>query len=419
MGVTARDSEIPPPTGPSLQPLPLSPTSNAGEEEDHVIRNFSLVIAGPIYSLSTKIGLVRKVLPNLTRRILFLVAAAWVPLFLLSLKDGLAFGHRVAVPFLYDFSMYGRLLLGLPLLLVAEVVVDPAIRECVAEFLDGQLVPQREIPQFMEILRGAQRLRDSWIIEFVLFALAFFPTFIFQHEWTSAAISSWHTTARGLTPAGWWFAAFSAPLIRFIAYRWAFRYLLWALLLWRISRLNLVLMPTHPDHAAGLNFLSIAQERFALLFCALGCSLAGRIANGLAFEGASLASFKFIIVGFVVLCLIVGLLPLMVLTPKLIRTRRLGVLEYGRLANTYTRSFDGKWVHPAEPANESLLGTSDIQSLADMGNSFSVIEEMRIFPITRKMVFQMATLALIPILPVIILGSPTAELVNVVLKTVL
>jgi len=132
-----------------------------------------------------------------------------------------------------------------------------------------------------------------------------------------------------------------------------------------------------------------------------------------------LASFKFIIVGFVALCVIVGILPLIALTPRLIRTRRMGVLEYGRLANTYSASFDRKWVHPVESSTESLLGTSDIQSLADMGNSFTFVEEMKVFPITRKLVFQMAALTLLPIIPVIAFGTPMAELVNAVLKTVL
>jgi len=419
MGATARDPDITPPSGLTLQSIPLPPTEDGSAVTDSLTRNFSLVVAGPLYTFLQKMGIVRRVLPNLQRRILFLAGAAWIPLLLLTLKDGLAFGHRVAVPFLYDFSMYGRLLLGLPILIVAEVVIDPAIRQVVEEFVDAQLVPEREIPEFAEILRRVQRLRDSWLVELVLLVLAFFPTFVFQHEWTSIAISNWHTTVHGLTAAGWWYAAFSAPLVRFIAYRWAFRYFLWGLLLWRISRLNLVLMPTHPDRAAGLNFLSVAQERFGLLFCAVGCSLAGRVANSLAFEAASLSSFKFVIIGFVVLCVIVGLLPLMVLTPKLIKTRRMGVLEYGRLANTYSLSFDRKWIHSVEPAAESLLGTSDIQSLADIGNSFGVVEDMRIFPITRRMVFQMVVMTIIPILPVIILGSPTAELVNLVLKAVI
>jgi len=419
MGVTARDPDVPSPTGRTLQPYPLPPAQSAGPSDDSTIRDFSLVYAGPVYSFLKKRGWINRGLPDLLRRIALVVAIAWVPLLLLSLKDGTAFGHRVAVPLLYDFATYGRLLLGLPILILAEAVIDPAIREVVGEFSDAQLVPQGEIPNFIGILQRVQRLRDSWIVELILIALACFPVFVFQHEWTATAVSNWHTTSGGLTAAGWWYAVFSTPIMRFIAYRWAFRYFLWGLLLWRIGRLNLVLMPTHPDHAAGLNFLSIAQERFALLFTALACSLAGHIATNIAFEGASLTSYKFIIVGFVVLCLIVGILPLTVLTPKLIKTRKMGVLEYGRLANTYSASFDRKWVHSAEPATESLLGTADIQSLADIGNSFSVVEEMSIFPVTKKMILQIAVLTLIPMLPVIVLGTPMAELVNAVLKTVI
>ena len=188
-------------------------------------------------------------------------------------------------------------------------------------------------------------MRDSWIPEVMLFVLAFFPIFWFQHEWTTGAVSSWHTTAQGLSAAGWWYAVLSAPLLRFITYRWAFRYFLWAVLLWQISRLDLTLMPTHPDHAAGLNFLAMTQKHFGILFCALGCSFAGRVANTMLFEGAALTTFKSLIAAFVVLSLIVGLLPLAVLAPKLKKVRKAGLLAYGRLANTYMESFDRKWVH--------------------------------------------------------------------------
>jgi len=63
----------------------------------------------------------------------------------------------------------------------------------------------------------------------------------------------------------------SAPLLRFFLYRWAFRYFIWTALLWKLSRTPLHLIPTHPDRAAGLGFLSITQTRFGVLFCALGC----------------------------------------------------------------------------------------------------------------------------------------------------
>jgi hypothetical protein len=207
-------------------------------------------------------------------------------------------------------------------------------------------------------------------------------------------------------------------MLRFFVYRWGFRYCLWAFLLWRISRLHLTLIPTHPDHAAGLNFLGSTQKHFGILFCALGCSFAGRIANSMLHEGASLASFKSLMAGYIILSLIVGVLPLAILAPKLRKVRKHGLLEYGRFANTYTESFDRKWVHSVAPPAEPMLGTADIQSLADLGNSFSFIEDMKIAPISRKLALQLAVWAAIPLIPIIIFGTPTPELVHEVMKMV-
>jgi len=304
----------------------------------------------------------------------------------------------------------------LPLLLIAETIIDPAIRLGLGEFVDARIVPDKELPQFENILKRIQRLRNSAIPELILLALAFFPVMLFQREWTIGVVSTWHTTARGLSAAGWWFALFSAPLLRFILYRWAFRYVLWAILLWRISRLDLVLIPTHPDHAAGLGFLGMTQRRFGLLFCALAWFVAGRMANSMLFEGTPLTSFKTLMVGFVALSLIIGLLPLTTMTHRLLKVRREGILAYGRLANNYTESFDRKWVHYAEPPSEQLLGTGDIQSLADIGNSFGFVEHMKVAPISRRLVLQIAGQAALPLIPVIIFGTPTPQLVEALIK---
>jgi hypothetical protein len=246
--------------------------------------------------------------------------------------------------------------------------------------------------------------------------LAFFPVFLFQHEFARGAVSSWHTTSGGLTAAGYWYAILSTPVLRFLIYRWIFRYFIWAVLLWRISRLHLILPPTHPDHAAGLNFLGLAQKHFGILFCALGCVFAGRMTNDMIFEGARLTSFRFTSVGFIVLSVIVGILPLVLLAPKLSKVRKAGLLEYGKLAQSYAQSFDRKWVHYAERPTEPLLGTGDIQSLADLGNSFALVEAMAIAPITKRLMLQLAAQAALPLLPVIVLGTPTPELVRAVMK---
>jgi len=383
------------------------------------LQGFSIVLGGPVYDFFLRIGLLRLGLPNVLRRIAALVAIVWLPLLFLSLKDGIAFGHRVTIPLLYDFSMYGRFLLGLPLLLLAEIVIDPAIQRSVREFVVGGLVQADGIQDFRAVLSRVQKMRDSAIPEIILLVLAFFPVFIFQHEWEGGAVSSWHTTAQGLTSAGWWYATFSTPLLRFITYRWAYRYAVWSILLRRIGQVKLHLMPTHPDHAAGLDFLSLAQRRFGILFCALGCAFAGRVANAMIFEGAKISSYKGLMLGFVVLSVLVGVIPLLLLAPVLAKVRRAGLLEYGKLANEYTQSFDRKWVHFDHRPDEQLLGSGDIQSLADLGNSYAIIRDMDIAPITRKLLMQLAVQSGLPLLPVIVLGTPLPELVNAVLKMVI
>jgi hypothetical protein len=53
--------------------------------------------------------------------------------------------------------------------------------------------------------------------------------------------------------------------------------------------------------------------------------------------------------------------------------------KYGTLANKYVTEFDEKWMGD-EKTDEQLLGTADIQSLADLGNSYAGVRDMRIVP---------------------------------------
>jgi hypothetical protein len=85
-----------------------------------------------------------------------------------------------------------------------------------------------------------------------------------------------------LSYAGWWFGLISVPVYRFLLLRWVWRMFLWASFLWRVSKLNLVLIPTHPDMAAGLGFLSEAQLRFGSIAFACGVVVAGQMGNAIA-----------------------------------------------------------------------------------------------------------------------------------------
>jgi hypothetical protein len=402
----------------SLRIPPVSADSQAvkAQSPEPRFHDFSIVVGGPVYGFLIRKGLVRVDLRNILHRTGALIAITWLPLLFLSILQGVAVGHRVTIPLLLDFATYGRFLLALPLFLLAEVVIDPAVQKAVEGFVGTGIVQEKEFQQFEDLLGKLRRMRDSSAAELILLALSLFPVFVFRREWTMGALSSWHTTAQGLTIAGWWYALVSAPVLRFIGYRWTFRYCIWAFLLWSVGRLNLHLLPTHPDRSAGLEFLGLTQRRFGILLCALGCTFAGHLVNGLLHEGASLDSYKILIAAFLAISLSLGLLPLTLLAPTLSRVRRAGLREYGRLGTQYAEAFDRKWVHASAPPQEPLLGTSDLRSLSDLANSYAVIRQMQIAPITKRLAVTLAVYASIPLIPAIILGTPTSELLKAVMK---
>ena len=94
------------------------------------------------------------------------------------------------------------------------------------------------------------------------------------------------------TLAGWWFGCVSLPIIQFLLLRWYFRLFIWTRFLWQVSRIKLNLVPTHPDRAGGLGFLSIVTYAFAPLVVAQGVLHAGVMANKIFYADAKLTDFK-------------------------------------------------------------------------------------------------------------------------------
>lgn len=97
------------------------------------------------------------------------------------------------------------------------------------------------------------------------------------------------------------------------------------------------------------------------------------------------------------LCLIFG--PLLVFSSQLAKAKRTGLGEYGMLAQRYVREYHAKWLRGGAPVDEPLVGSADIQSLADLGNSFDVIRTMRIAPMSKDAILRLAAAVLLPILP--------------------
>ncbi len=136
------------------------------------------------------------------------------------------------------------------------------------------------------------------------------------------------------------------------------------------------------------------------------------IANRIFYLGAALPEFKLEIAVLVVFLLGVVLGPLLVFAPQLAEAKRTGNREYGTLAERYVREFDAKWLRGGAPADEALVGSGDIQSLADLGNSFEVVRTMRIAPVTREALLRLVAATLAPLVPLALTMMSLEELLK-------
>ncbi len=382
--------------------------------------DFSLVLGGPLFQLFRRMHLSGTTLELLGRRILAITLFVYLPPFLLSIWDGSAFGTAVPIPFVMDIEAHARFLVALPALLIAEVVVNQRISPLVQRFIDGKIVVTEDLPAFTAAVESSMRWRNSIVLEAAQLIVVY--TIGLWSWWSRIAVGAgkWYALPEGsgwdLTPAGFWYAFVSIPVFQMIVLRWLFRILIWYRLLWHISRLNLHLSGAHPDRAGGIGFLGYGTYAFGPLLFAEGALMSGMIASRVLYEGQDLLTFKMDVIGLIGAMVLFVMGPLLMFTPKLERTRRKSAAEFGILANRYVFQFEGKWILHRDRHSDKLMGSSDIQSLADLGNSYSVISEMRLVPFTLRDVTQLAIATAAPLLPLGLTVFSLDELLGQLLK---
>jgi hypothetical protein len=384
--------------------------------------DFSLVLGGPMYQLLRRSHLTDDALTMVHRRIIAAVLITWLPLLLLSAWEGRAWWGTTEVPFLLNVEVHARLLLAMPLLIVAELVVHLRMRRALVQFLSRDLIRAADVPRFNGLIASAMRLRNSLAAELLLLVLVY-GVGVFVRNSISVDANTWAAagSATGFTNlslAGWWQTLVSVPIFQFLLVRWYFRIFIWTRFLWQVSRIELQLMPTHPDRAGGLGFLATIVYAFAPLLVAHGVLLAGLIADRIFFEGAKLPQFIVEISAVVGALVFLVLCPLIVFGGQLSRARRAGLRDYGVLAQRYVKEFDEKWIRGVRDPAEPLVGSADVQSLADLANSFDVIRTMRFVPFSKETVFQLGVVTLAPLLPLTLTMISLEELLKRLLGAV-
>jgi hypothetical protein len=354
-------------------------------------------------------------------RVVALLLLTWVPLVILAAAGGVAVGNRVSIPLLFDYVVDARFLVALPVLIGAEGVIWGRVIALSQYLVRSGLIVQSEAPALEQLVRRFDQLRRSKAIPVLAAMGVVFGGIFYRKEFTGDA-STWQFVAGPAGPvrsaAGWWYLLVSVPVFQFFILCWAWRYVAWCWFLFRLSRLDFVLLPSHPDRSAGLRPIGQAHQYWAIIVFALSSLLSADIGLELVKAGRSLADFRIELISFLALSLLALFAPLLAFSGKLLAARTRGLLEYGALAAEYTHAFDAKWIGRPAAASD-LLGSSDIQSLADLGNSYQIVLGLRMVPFELLNVFVIVLLVAVPFFPLVFAEISPIDVVKHIVQILL
>jgi hypothetical protein len=350
---------------------------------------------------------------NIRRRllkVLILLGVTWAPLFLLSYSPGVIGDLKVS--FHRDPEVHARYLAVVPLLELAAVVVSISLLSQTRHLREMGVVPARELEKFDAAVRGALQLRRTkWADTFLaVFSLAIAIVVRVGFGVTDSD-ASWERPAGSLSLAGWWHTCVSLPILYFFLLRWFWIFFVWARFLFRVSRLDLELTPTHPDRAGGLGFLGWGSAAWSPVLIAFSTFFSAAFAQLILHGGESLASLKYHVGVFVVVAVLAVHAPLFAFTSRLSRCRFAGLLEFGALVWRHDRSFEEKWMNNSlEQPKENFLGSADIQSLADVATPYDHIDRMRLLPFDSKAFVVLVLATMLPMVPLVGTEIPLHEI---------
>jgi hypothetical protein len=377
--------------------------------------SFELFESGPVFGQPW---------PRLSagRRIAIAVLVTWVPLVALAAIQGLALGPTPSESVLRDAAIYVRFLVALPLLLLTPTLCGDRLRKIAHHFLEAELVKESEREQFSANITSTIRLRDSRVAQAALMALVYLAMAYFAIAVVPNLPATWRTRGvpghRSLSLVGWWFILVSQPLYVYVMLHFVNRVGLWWRFLWKTSRLDLQLRPTHGDGAAGLAFMGLTLITFAPPVFAIAASVAGGVANLVLWTGVSVVGQKNVILAVVALMVALFLTPLLLFFGKLKEAKHEGLLEYGVLSGRQLAQFEQKWLDPHLAVDADVLGAVDFRTVNASNATVSRTHGMRLLPFHREELLVLGLAALLPFLPVAALEVPWKEILKELSKLV-
>jgi hypothetical protein len=356
------------------------------------------------------------------RRAVFWVAIAWLPIAVWAWLEGRALPQqgRAGEPLLQHFGVHARLLVAIPLLILAEAIAQRIMVRLFPQFVHAGVVGPTDVPRFRAVLRRTARLRDAtlpWVIIVVAAVAWSFGGSVTHraHELLWAA----EGPALSLGFGGWWYIYVGRPIFVALLSGWLWRLVILAVTLKWISKLDLVIVPTHPDRAGGLGFVERFPAAFSLVALASAMVIAAGWAHDAKFHGLDVQSLHPMMVAALIVSLFVFLSPYLVFAGPLGHAKKQAILDYGALVARHGTAVRRKWILGDAAVDDPLLSVPEIGPVADTVSMYDAVQRMRPIPLRKTAVFAIALPVLIPFVGVLAIQIPLKQLLGQLVKGLL
>jgi len=383
--------------------------------------DFPLVRGDLLFRLQRRLRLIPADGLGLGRRAVFWSMLGWLPVVLWAVYAHRALPGEAAEPLLVHFGVHARLLIAVPLLILAEGPANAMTGRLLRHLVESGVVPAHGMAAFRAVLATTAKMRDStapWIV--IIGVVVAFSTVseivhhVHEVDWARDTAAP---AAAGF--GGLWYLYVSRSIYLVLVLGWLWRLLLLTVLFWRIARLDLSLVPTHPDRSGGIAFLERLPAAFAPIVLAISTVLASRLAHDAVYHDLALQSMRVLMVVFVVACVVVFLLPLLAFAGPLKRVKRQALLDYGALVGRHGRLVRRRWIEGRPVDDEPVLSAPELGPVADTAAVFDSVQAMRTVPLGKASVLPLAAAAIVPMLAVLAIQVPVKDILLKLLKALI
>ena len=346
-------------------------------------------------------GLLRRfeVAVKLTRlpgQLLALLSITWLPMVVLGLWRG------SPEALVYDPAVHVRLLIVAPLFLVLDQLFPATCRYTLTQLQEQGFVAEATAPRVDALLHRAARMADSSIPEAILALLGILLGVTALLGVVPIRGLSYRT---GLGPDQVWYALTDLPLFQFLLWRSVWRWAIWVYVLVGLSRIELRLVPTHPDRAGGIRFLKLPSMGYcAVLLFAVSSVLCAEWGSRFTL-GATLASFKPLLVVFAAAATLIAFGPLLLFAPQLFAARQRGSREVGGVACRAGRAFRETLLDPS-----AALERGTVHELASVEQAYrETVKQLSLILFDKRDLVMLLAATLVPVVPVMLMHVPLED----------